>query len=221
MHGEGVVEQGAGSVRFAGVFELLEEATKFLRLKAVVGSQVAPAVGSLDVMSQAVGVVEADGPGQQVLRTSGVFPAHHVGGDAGRIAEEGEVDELVDGLHVGPAVADGDLKIQVPGIDFGKGGIDPFFGLVQLDFGVADGVEVLLERLAVVAGELAIERVDVGDEEIKRTFAAGELVAGFLALGDKEEVKDLFGTAEGRDWAALLVEGRRVRRTWRAGSGIG
>jgi D-ribose pyranose/furanose isomerase RbsD len=71
----------------------------------------------------------------------------------------------------------------VTGIDFGKGGIDPLFGFEQLDLGISDGVEVLLERLAVVARKLPVERVDVGDEEVERALAAGKLVAGFPSLG--------------------------------------
>ena len=137
MHREGVVEKGAVSVGLAGVFEFLEEATEFLCLKAIVGSEVAPAVGLLDVVGQAVGVVETDCPSEEILGSTSVFPAHHVGGDTGGIAEEGEKDEFVDGLNVGTAVADGNFEIQVVGIDFGKGRIDPLFGFVQLDLGIA------------------------------------------------------------------------------------
>ena len=75
MHREGVIEQGAVSVRLAGVFELLEEATEFLGLKAVVSSEVSPAVRFLDVVGQAVGVVQADGPGEEILGAAGIFPA--------------------------------------------------------------------------------------------------------------------------------------------------
>ncbi len=107
------------------------------------------------------------------------------------------------------------------GIDFGQGGIDPFFGLEQLDLGIADGIEVLLECFAVVAGELAVERVYVGDEEIERAFAAGEFVAGFFALGDEEQVENFLGTVDGGDGAALWVEGRGVGGAGCAGAGIG
>jgi len=151
VHREGVVEKAAVPVGLPGVLQLLEEATEFLCLKAVVGPEVAPAIGFLDVMGQAVGVVETDGPGEEVLGASGVFPAHHVGGDTGGIAEEGEEDEFVDGLDIGPAVADGDLEVQVVGIDLGKGLVDPLLSLEQLHLGIAYGVQVLLERFAVVA----------------------------------------------------------------------
>ena len=221
VHCEGIVEKGAVSVGLAGVFELLKEATEFLCLKAVVRSEIAPAVGFLDVVGQAVGVVETDGPSEQILGSPGVFPAHHVGGDACGITEEGEEDEFVDGLKVGSAIADGNFEIQVVGIDCGKGRIDPLFGFMQLDLGIADRVEVLLERFAVADRELAVERVDVGDEEVESAFAAGKFVTGFPSLGDEEEIKDFLGSVDRGDGAAFLVEGRSVSGPGCASPGIG
>lgn len=93
VHRKDVVEKGAVSVGLAGVFELLDEAAEFFRLKTIVGSKVAPAVGFLDVVGQAVGVVEPDSPGEQILGSPGVFPAHHVGGDAGGVSGE----DLIEG----------------------------------------------------------------------------------------------------------------------------
>ena len=221
MHREGVFEKGSVSVGLAGVLELLKEATELLCLEAVVGSEVAPAVGLLDIVGQAVGVVETDSPSEEILGAPGVFPAHHVSCDTGRIAEEGEEDEFVDGLNVGPAVADGDLEIQMVGINFGKGRIDPLFGFEQLDLRIAYCVEVLLERFAIVAREFPIERVDVGDEEIERAFATGKLVTGFPSLGDEEEIKDFFGSVYRWYGAALLVEGRGVSGPGSASPGVG
>ena len=105
MHREGVVGKRAVSVRLPRVLQLLEEATKFLCLKAVIGSEVAPAIRFLDVVDQAVGVVETDRPGEEILGAAGVFAAHHAGGDPGGIAEECEKDEFVDGLESCPRSA--------------------------------------------------------------------------------------------------------------------
>jgi hypothetical protein len=61
----------------------------------------------------------------------------------------------------------------------------------------------LLERLTVVARELPVERVDIGDEEVEGALAAGKLVTSFPSLGDEEEIKDFLGAVDRWDGAAL------------------
>ena len=63
--------------------------------------------------------------------------------------------------------------------------------------------------------------MDVVDEEVDRTFAAGKFVAGFSSMGDKEEIKNLFGSVDRGDRSALLVEGRSVSGSRSTGPGVG
>ena len=201
-----VVEHGAGA--FAEALQFPEEGSELLEVKAVDLRDLGLLFGAAAVMRE---FVVALGDADPRVGAVAAVVLDHEGGDARGVGLEGEGEQVVHEPEVfgevgGDAVGLGEFSL-------GGGGLE-FRGLLDADFGFAEGGEVFVELAAVGRAEARLQGFGVGANEVEdgaaaafaEGFAGGEIGIGLHA----EEPLEDDARIEERGHRGVFVSPREV-----------
>ena len=154
--------------------------------------------------------VESDRPSQVVADADTVFPAKLVGRHAGGIGLECQVDQFKHRLQVDLRVFRRDVELQVIDVDLGERDVHPPLGFFDLDLGVPNRLEILVQRFLVTAGECSPQGTGIGQQVVERTLTEREPTCRIAVALDEQHVEDLFRPVLGGNGAATPVERQGV-----------
>ena len=150
-----------------------------------------------------------------------------VGGDPGGVGLKSQMDQLIHCANIllGDLVIRVELKAFTLFVGQGRfGDVDPGLGLFDVFFHLPDRVHIFVELLLVVITKLAANAVGIFEDVVEKvggTFESAAIFRGVRIAGTEEAFVNTAGLIDGRNRAAVFVEGESTGSSGLAHSTIG
>ena len=226
----GVVEQAvAGLGGGGGVSHPGQEVGELGGKETVPFSERLHAVGFVPGVSKTVKVFpEAKELRKFPTQSGGVAHAGDlVGGDPGGVGLKRQMNQLIHCANIllGDLVIRVELKAFALFVGQGRfGDVDPGLGLFDVFFHLPDRVHIFVELLLVVITKLAANAVGIFEDVVEKvggTFESPAISRGVRIAGTEEAFVNTAGLIDGRNRAAVFVEGESTGSSGFAHSTIG